>query len=210
MFVLGHTTVGPDAALLDQTLKAQLVPLEKVARAHILAPIAGILLNLDEAEERVNSSVGFHPPSESICGELASSSCDMSQLRFLCDFDWAAHFARGDSSLARLARLRAFVNRVGTARAAIEVQRESEDARDIPEDFVDPIMQTVMNDPVVLPGSGQVVDRETIRRHLLCDGTDPFSRSPLDESMLQPASDLLRRIELWRENAPPQNKEDAE
>ena len=71
-----------------------------------------------------------------------------------------------------------------------------------PQEFIDPILQTVMNDPVVLPGSGQVVDRETIKRHLLCDGTDPFSRSPLTESMLRPAVDLRTRIEAWRENAP--------
>lgn len=90
------------------------------------------------------------------------------------------------------------------------MQRETEDARDIPEEFIDPILQTVMNDPVVLPGSGQVVDRETIKRHLLCDGTDPFSRSPLEESMLQPADDLRGRIESWRANAPVAGEKEAE
>jgi hypothetical protein len=51
---------------------------------------------------------------------------------------------------------------------------------------------------VVLPGSGQVVDRDTIKRHLLSDATDPFSRSMLDESMLLTAHDLHARIQLWR------------
>jgi hypothetical protein len=69
----------------------------------------------------------------------------------------------------------------------------------VPDEFVDPIMQTVMTDPVTLPESGQTVDRATIRRH---DGADPFSRSPLDESMLVPADALRERIEAWRREAP--------
>ena len=82
------------------------------------------------------------------------------------------------------------------------MEEERDDARDIPEEFVDPIMQTIMTDPVTLPGSGQIVDRATIRRHLLGDRTDPFSRSPLDESMLVPADELRERIEQWRSEAP--------
>ena len=200
LFVLGHTTTGPDAALFEETLKSQMVPLEKVARAPILAPMAGILLNLDEAEARCKEK-GGGSHWRSMCTELAHSSCDLSQLDFLCDFEWSTHFPPADPSFGRLGRLRNFVERVKNERATIERQWETEDARDIPEEFVDPILQTVMNDPVTLPGSGQVVDRETIRRHLLCDGTDPFSRSPLDESMLQPHDELRKRIEAWRADA---------
>ena len=101
-----------------------------------------------------------------------------------------------------LARLRDFVRRVRATRLDVDRLRDVEDARSIPDEFVDPIMQTVMTDPVTLPGSGQVVDRATIRRHLLGDRTDPFSRSPLDESMLVPADELRRSIEKWREEAP--------
>ena len=72
----------------------------------------------------------------------------------------------------------------------------------VPDEFVDPIMETVMTDPVTLPGSGRTMDRATIRRHLLFDGADPFSRSPLDESMLVPADALRERIEAWRREAP--------
>lgn len=38
---------------------------------------------------------------------------------------------------------------------------------DIPEEFLDPLMNTMMSDPVVLPGSKKVLDRATISRHLL-------------------------------------------
>ena len=39
-----------------------------------------------------------------------------------------------------------------------------------------------MKDPVLLPGSGNIVDRITIHRHLLTDERDPFTRAPLKES----------------------------
>ena len=41
------------------------------------------------------------------------------------------------------------------------------------------IMATLMRDPVILPGSKAVLDRSTIKSHLLSDNTDPFHRTPL-------------------------------
>jgi ubiquitin conjugation factor E4 B len=40
-------------------------------------------------------------------------------------------------------------------------------------------MFTVMRDPVILPISRAVVDRATIKSHLLSDAKDPFNRVPL-------------------------------
>lgn len=53
-------------------------------------------------------------------------------------------------------------------------------------DFVttDPLMDTLMTDPVMLP-SGNIMDRSIILRHLLNSPTDPFNRQPLTESMLE-------------------------
>ena len=51
--------------------------------------------------------------------------------------------------------------------------------------FTDPLMQTLMTDPVTLP-SGIVMDRSIIMRHLLNDPTDPFNRQPLTEDDLVP------------------------
>jgi len=39
---------------------------------------------------------------------------------------------------------------------------------DVPDEFLDPLMYTIMLDPVKLP-SGTVVDRSTIIQHLLSD-----------------------------------------
>lgn len=48
----------------------------------------------------------------------------------------------------------------------------------------DPLMDTLMTDPVQLP-SGNIMDRSIILRHLLNSPTDPFNRQPLTESMLE-------------------------
>jgi ubiquitin conjugation factor E4 B len=40
-------------------------------------------------------------------------------------------------------------------------------------------MFTVMRDPVILPTSRAIIDRATIKSHLLSDAKDPFNRVPL-------------------------------
>jgi ubiquitin conjugation factor E4 B len=40
-------------------------------------------------------------------------------------------------------------------------------------------MFTVMRDPVILPTSRTIIDRSTIKSHLLSDSKDPFNRVPL-------------------------------
>lgn len=71
-----------------------------------------------------------------------------------------------------------------------------EDMGEIPEEFLgmpplsehylliianllDPLMYSLMDDPVILPGSRISIDRATIRSHLLSDPHDPFNRVPL-------------------------------
>ena len=38
---------------------------------------------------------------------------------------------------------------------------------DVPEEFLDPLLGTIMNDPVILPNSQVTLDRISIVRHLL-------------------------------------------
>ena len=45
--------------------------------------------------------------------------------------------------------------------------------------LLDPLMYTLMEDPVILPTSKTSIDRSTIRSHLLSDPNDPFNRAPL-------------------------------
>lgn len=71
------------------------------------------------------------------------------------------------------------------------------DLGDIPDEFADPIMATLMLDPVKLPTSGQVMDRSHIRAHLLSNPRDPFNRNPLRIEDLVPDDELRKRIEAW-------------
>jgi ubiquitin conjugation factor E4 B len=50
---------------------------------------------------------------------------------------------------------------------------------------LDPLMYTLMKDPVKLP-SGISIDRATITSHLLSDATDPFNRKPLHINQVIP------------------------
>ncbi len=59
--------------------------------------------------------------------------------------------------------------RVTAAAEAQAVEEEVEE--DAPDEFLDPLMATVMRDPVVMPTSGQTIDRTTIERHLLSERT---------------------------------------
>jgi len=62
-------------------------------------------------------------------------------------------------------------------------QKNDDDFADAPDEFRDPLMDTLMVDPVKLP-SGVVMDRAIITRHLLNSQTDPFNRQPLTEEEL--------------------------
>ncbi|XP_061689948.1 ubiquitin conjugation factor E4 B isoform X1 [Syngnathoides biaculeatus] len=70
------------------------------------------------------------------------------------------------------------------------------DYSDAPDEFKDPLMDTLMTDPVMLP-SGNIMDRSIILRHLLNSPTDPFNRQPLTESMLESIPELKERIHAW-------------
>ncbi|XP_063487996.1 ubiquitin conjugation factor E4 B isoform X6 [Symphalangus syndactylus] len=70
------------------------------------------------------------------------------------------------------------------------------DYSDAPDEFRDPLMDTLMTDPVRLP-SGTIMDRSIILRHLLNSPTDPFNRQTLTESMLEPVPELKEQIQAW-------------
>lgn len=80
---------------------------------------------------------------------------------------------------------------------AVQNQLDEISLDGVPDTFLDPIMQTLMVDPVLLPSSKIIVDRSTIARHLLSDQTDPFNRSPLSMEDVIPDIDLKRQIEVF-------------
>ena len=62
---------------------------------------------------------------------------------------------------------------------------QSYDEDDIPEDFMDPIMMTLMEDPVELPSSNIILDKNTILQQLLHCEEDPYSREHLTTELLE-------------------------
>jgi ubiquitin conjugation factor E4 B len=112
---------------------------------------------------------------------------------------------RGTSQEKREEWLR-FVAVVAEARAADA--RDEEDYGEVPDEFLDPLLFTLMEDPVVLPNSRQTIDRSTIRSHLLSDPHDPFNRMPLSIDDVVPNTELKQKIMEFKANA--RKKRDAD
>ncbi|TGZ80428.1 hypothetical protein EX30DRAFT_396422 [Ascodesmis nigricans] len=68
---------------------------------------------------------------------------------------------------------------------------------EIPGEFCDPLLATLMTDPVILPTSGVTVDRQTIKSILLSDAKDPFNRSPLKIEEVLPDTEMKTKIDAW-------------
>ena len=51
--------------------------------------------------------------------------------------------------------------------------------KNIPDKFLDPLLNTLIINPVILPGSNIFIDLSTIETHLKTNGFDPFNRTPL-------------------------------
>ncbi|KAH0613172.1 uncharacterized protein H6S33_009552 [Morchella sextelata] len=99
---------------------------------------------------------------------------------------------KGTPDIAALAKLAAMVE---------ETKRREEEGEEelgeIPDDFLDPLMATLMEDPVILPSSKVSIDRQTIKVHLLSDPKDPFNREPLKIEDVIPNTELKEQIEAW-------------
>ncbi|KAJ5907758.1 hypothetical protein N7495_000440 [Penicillium taxi] len=80
---------------------------------------------------------------------------------------------------------------------AIDDQEEV-DLGEIPDELLDPLMCSIMEDPVILPKSGVSIDRSTIRSHLLSDPHDPFNREPLKIEDVIPDTSLKAKIEAFK------------
>lgn len=78
-----------------------------------------------------------------------------------------------------------------------QYKEEQEFMADAPDEYLDPIMSTLMTDPVILPDSKVTVDRTTIARHLLSDQTDPFNRAPLTMDKVKSNKALKEEIDNW-------------
>ncbi|CAD8113580.1 unnamed protein product [Paramecium sonneborni] len=69
----------------------------------------------------------------------------------------------------------------------------------IPEEFLDPLCFSLMKDPVKLPHSNMILDRLTIKKHLLNQQIDPFDRTPLTLEMVIEQQELKLKIQQYLE-----------
>lgn len=141
----------------------------------LLSDILQVFLNLSDQEPFIKAVAG---EGRSYRKELFERAAGIAKRRGLKDDD-------------EIEQLRLFVVKVEEAKATLE----DEEVEDIPDEFLgrlpillsgnvflivaDPLMFTIMRDPVTLPSSNVVVDRSTIKAHLLSDTNDPFNRVPL-------------------------------
>jgi Ubiquitin elongating factor core/U-box domain len=109
----------------------------------------------------------------------------------------SASMLRADAERHRVALFERLVDAVERAASSPSSMAAIADAADVPDEFFDPIMATIMRDPVMLPTSNITVDRSVILRHLLGSATDPFNRQPLSANQLQPNDELRHRIEQF-------------
>ena len=94
--------------------------------------------------------------------------------------------------------LRVWANLAAAVAAAKAAEEEEEaDLGEVPEEFMDPLMAEIMKDPVILPSSRTVMDRSTIRSHLLSDPNDPYNRMPLKIEEVLPDVGLKAKIDAW-------------
>ncbi|KAF8158117.1 ubiquitin elongating factor core-domain-containing protein [Crassisporium funariophilum] len=175
------------AAMLDYNLQALVGPrcqdlkvrepekLKFNPRA-LLSDIIQVFLNLSDQPEFV----------QAVAGDGRSYSKEL--------FDRAADIAirRSIKSETEIAQLRLFVDKVEEAKVALDAE---EDLGEVPEEFLDPLMATVMRNPVLLPSSKAILDLATIKSHLLSDSKDPFNRAPLKIEDVVPVLELKTRIE---------------
>lgn len=73
------------------------------------------------------------------------------------------------------------------------------DYDDAPDEFMDAVMFTLMDDPVMLPTSRNVMDRGCIVRQLLNNEQDPFNRAPLTVADLIPMPELKAKIQKYKQ-----------
>lgn len=103
---------------------------------------------------------------------------------------------RGLKSAEELAKWKQLAQAIAAAKAADDA--EEEDLGEIPDEYLDPLLATLMTDPVILPTSKNVVDRSTIRQMLLSDAHDPFNRAPLAIEDVVDDVELREKIAAFR------------
>ncbi|XAR73305.1 hypothetical protein NMG60_11007226 [Bertholletia excelsa] len=120
VFILNHLTSVMDPEFFELSLRRNGQSLEKVNRGMILAPLAGIILNLLDANAEIDCS-----ERNDVVGVFASMDCPDTVLcgfQYLLEYNWAGSM-RGDAYLAKLRQLEQFSNLLLSQAEFREVER---------------------------------------------------------------------------------------
>jgi len=206
---LANETVAMTAALTEEIQEPFLAPELAGRVAAMLTSVLYRLAGPRGVDLKVSDPERFNFKPREMLRDVATATANLSRDdRFAAQVAESAYYSDRllPKTAAILRRLRLAPEETVTALEALakrvtelaEKQREADAAlEDAPDEFLDPLLCTLMRDPVRLPTSGMVMDRASIARHLLNDETDPFNRAPLTEDMLEPATELKARIDAW-------------
>jgi hypothetical protein len=91
------------------------------------------------------------------------------------------------------------------SKALLAIKASEEELGELPDDVADPLLSDLMTDPVMLPASRVICQRDSILHQLLSEDRDPFSRAFLRADMLIPMPKTKAAILAWaaakRENS---------
>ena len=185
----------------EEHVKAHAV-MDKVTRTAVIAPLAGVLFHMvyrcaHSAKAELQEGSRMVVASFRETGELPSQALAFFTSPAGEDCIKACEAPPASTQVEQLREALAMVLKHSEAYKDQQAE-DADEAGDIPDEFLDPIQCTLMRDPVTLPDSGVVLDRSTIKRHLLCDPSDPFSRASLKIEQVTPNKELKDRISLWK------------
>ena len=84
------------------------------------------------------------------------------------------------------------------AEASEEIKLKESLMDDAPDEFVDQLFCILMETPVKLP-SNNIVDLSQLKKHLINDPTDPYTRAPLKLEDVEELPELKARIDEFRQ-----------
>lgn len=79
------------------------------------------------------------------------------------------------------------------------IKNNSDKELEYPEKFLDNIMFTPLTNPVILPETLQIVNRDTIMQYIMTDGTNPFNRAELSEAILNEFNEKEENKEMLKQ-----------
>jgi len=102
IFVLNRTTTSPDSKLFVNIFKSKVPALEKPSLKSILAPIAGILINLSNYNGRNSFSKTL----------VSTGGLNLETFQFLCTFDWQEGTEENLNLKEKIEELRKIVDQI--------------------------------------------------------------------------------------------------